>query len=108
MIENPAYDSDREACFKWFARVSPCVCVCAHVYVYVCVYTLAHVCESVCVYMRACVCAACKCVPSPTSFINVGRLKPVLSMSHIMGEVQVRLDFRSPSVSSMRHGMVSQ
>ena len=45
LIDAPAYDSDREACFKWFARVRfyslwarvcLCMCACVHVHVRVC------------------------------------------------------------------------
>ena len=46
LIDAPAYDSDREACFKWFARVrfySVCVCVCVRVWVHVHVRVCMHV-----------------------------------------------------------------
>ena len=47
LIDAPAYESDREACFKWFARVSVCVCVC------VCVRACMHVCVGL--WVRTCV-----------------------------------------------------
>ena len=56
LIDSPAYESDREACFKWFARVSVHVCVCACVCVCVCVYVYVYiVCVSMCVYVSECV-----------------------------------------------------
>ena len=51
LIDAPAYESDREACFKWFARVSVCVCVrtCMR-RVCMCLFVLC-VCVRVCIYV---------------------------------------------------------
>ena len=56
LIDAPAYESDREACFKWFARVSVCVCVCVCVCVsmYVCMCVYMYVCVYVCTYVCIC------------------------------------------------------
>ena len=58
LIDSPAYESDREACFKWFARVCCYIYIYIYIYTYVCVHvhTCIHAYVHVCVCMGVCVC----------------------------------------------------